>query len=444
MTPAAPISAVGVVADGDSEIARTTLRLVSIRLLPFLFVLYIFNYLDRSNVALAALQMNRDLGFSAAAYGFGAGIFFLGYVLFEVPSNLMLARVGARWWIARIMLTWGLIASSMMFTRTPAQFYVLRFLLGAAEAGFFPGVIYYLSQWYPAKQRGRAISRFMIAIPLSSVLGGPLGGWLLGLDGRLGVRGWQWLFLVEGIPSILLSAAVLAFLTDRIDDARWLNAEQRAWLAASIARDRDGSAAAHDMPLLQGLLHPLIWLIGLIFFLLNTAGYSYTFWAPSVIRDALHTSDGATGLVIGAIACTTALAMLAVGVSSDRTGDRCLHTAACGIAGAVGFIGVAFVHIPAVQVGGLALVAAGFLAFYPVLFCLPPMLLEGSAAAAGIALVNAISNIGGFVGPWFVGALKDATGGVAGSFVVLAALGVIAAVLCLVLRRQGVFAESAC
>ena len=444
MTPAAPISAVGVVADGDSEIARTTLRLVSIRLLPFLFVLYIFNYLDRSNVALAALQMNRDLGFSAAAYGFGAGIFFLGYVLFEVPSNLMLARVGARWWIARIMLTWGLIASSMMFTRTPAQFYVLRFLLGAAEAGFFPGVIYYLSQWYPAKQRGRAISRFMIAIPLSSVLGGPLGGWLLGLDGRLGVRGWQWLFLVEGIPSILLSAAVLAFLTDRIDDARWLNAEQRAWLAASIARDRDGSAAAHDMPLLQGLLHPLIWLIGLIFFLLNTAGYSYTFWAPSVIRDALHTSDGATGLVIGAIACTTALAMLAVGVSSDRTGDRCLHTAACGIAGAVGFIGVAFVQIPAVQVGGLAVVAAGFLAFYPVLFCLPPMLLEGSAAAAGIALVNAISNIGGFVGPWFVGALKDATGGVAGSFVVLAALGVIAAVLCLVLRRQGVFAESAC
>ena len=189
MTPAAPISAVGVVADGDSEIAQTTLRLVSIRLLPFLFVLYIFNYLDRSNVALAALQMNRDLGFSAAAYGFGAGIFFLGYVLFEVPSNLMLARVGARWWIARIMLTWGLIASSMMFTRTPAQFYVLRFLLGAAEAGFFPGVIYYLSQWYPAKQRGRAISRFMIAIPLSSVLGGPLGGWLLGLDGRLGVRG---------------------------------------------------------------------------------------------------------------------------------------------------------------------------------------------------------------------------------------------------------------
>jgi MFS family permease len=239
------------IADDESQIARTTIRQVSIRLLPFLFVLYVFNYLDRSNVAIAALQMNRDLGFSAAAYGLGAGIFFGGYVLFEVPSNLVLARVGARWWIARIMLTWGLIASAMMFVRTPAHFYVLRFLLGAAEAGFFPGVIYYLSQWYPAQHRARAISRFMIAIPLSSVLGGPLGGWLLGLDGRLGLQGWQWLFLIEGIPPVLLSVAVLAFLTDRIDDARWLSAEQRAWLAGSINGDRDESSVPHGLPSLR-------------------------------------------------------------------------------------------------------------------------------------------------------------------------------------------------
>lgn len=429
-------------ADGERELAEATLRAVSVRLLPFLFILYIFNYLDRSNVAIAALQMNRDLGFSAAAYGLGAGIFFLGYVLFEVPSNLVLARVGARWWIARIMLTWGLIASAMMFMRTPTQFYVLRFLLGAAEAGFFPGVIYYLSQWYPAAHRARAISRFMIAIPLSSVLGGPLGGWLLGFDGRFGLQGWQWVFLVEGIPSILLSVAVIAFLTDRVDDARWLTAEQRAWLADRLARERDVSPDAHDMSSLSGLIHPLIWLIGAIFFLLNTAAYSYIFWAPTVIREALHTSDAATGLVIGAIGCTTALAMLVVGISSDRTGDRCLHSAACGIAGAIGFIGVALVHNPAVQVIGLALVAAGFLAYYPVLFCLPPMLLNGSAAAAGIALVNAISSVGGFVGPWFVGVLKDTTGGVSGSFVTLAALGVLAAALCLVLRRQVVVIRS--
>jgi ACS family tartrate transporter-like MFS transporter len=437
MIPATSVS--GVFAGDEADVARTTLRQVDIRLLPFLFVLYIFNYLDRSNIAIAALQMNRDLGLSAAAYGLGAGIFFIGYVLFEVPSNLVLARVGARWWIARIMLTWGLIASGMMFVRTPAQFYTLRFLLGAAEAGFFPGVIYYLSQWYPAERRARAISRFMIAIPLSSVIGGPLGGWLLGLHGLLGLEGWQWLFLVEGIPSILLSVAVLAFLTDRIEDARWLTGEQRAWLATSIARERDDSPAARGMPSLKVLVHPLVWLIGLTFFLLNTAAYSYVFWAPTLIREALHTSDAATGLVIGAIACISALAMLAVGVSSDRSGERCLHTAACGALGAIGCIGVAFLQNPAAQVASLALIAAGFIAYYPVLFCLPTMLLSGRAAAAGIGLVNAISSVGGFAGPWFVGALKDATGNVRWSFITLAGLGVLASALCLALRRQPVF-----
>jgi MFS family permease len=442
VTPARSISALGVIADDESQIGRTTIRQVSIRLLPFLFVLYVFNYLDRSNVAIAALQMNRDLGFSAAAYGLGAGIFFVGYVLFEVPSNLVLARVGARWWIARIMLTWGLIASAMMFVRTPAQFYVLRFLLGAAEAGFFPGVIYYLSQWYPAEHRARAVSRFMIAIPLSSVLGGPLGGWLLGLDGTRGLQGWQWLFLVEGIPPVLLSVAVLAFLTNRIDDARWLSAEQRAWLAASLRSDGDDSSVAHGMPSLRVLAHPLVWLIGFTFFLLNTAAYSYIFWAPTLTREALHTSDAATGLVIGAIACTTALAMLAVAASSDRSGDRCLHTATCGAVAAIGFVGVAFVQNPAAQVASLALIAAGSLAYYPVLFCLPTMLLEGSAAAAGIALVNAISSVGGLAGPWFVGAVKDATGGVTGAFLALAGLCLVAAALCFVLRRQAVFVRA--
>jgi sugar phosphate permease len=425
----------------DSEIARTTIRRVSLRLLPFLFVLYVFNYLDRSNVAIAALQMNRDLGFSAAAYGLGAGIFFVGYVLLEVPSNLVLARVGARWWIARIMLTWGVIASAMMFVRTPAQFYVLRFLLGAAEAGFFPGVIYYLSQWYPARQRARAISGFMIAIPVSGAIGGPLSGWLLGLDGLLAIRGWQWLFLIEGIPSILLSAVVLFFLTDRVEDAHWLTADQRAWLTARLARDRDDSPAAHGVPSLKVLAHPLLWLIGLTFFLLNTAAYSYTFWAPTVIGESLHTSNAETGIVVGTIAAVSALAMLAVGMSSDRREERCLHTAACGVVGAIGFIGAALLPSPAARVAGLALVASGFFAFYPVLFCLPTMLLRESAAAAGIALVNAISNVGGLVGPSLVGGLKDATGGFAAPFLVLACFGLLAAALCFVLRQQTVFSS---
>ncbi len=233
------------VAQDDTALARATMRRVSLRLLPFLFVLFIFNYVDRTNVAVAALQMNRDLGLSATAYGFGFGIFFVGYILFEVPSNVILARVGARPWIARIVISWGLVASSMTLVRTPFQFYVLRVLLGVAEAGFFPGIIYYLSQWFPARERASAISRFMIAIPLAAAFGNPLGGWLLGFNGRLGLRGWQWIFLVEGVPSVLLGIAVLKILTDRIEDARWLSREQRDWLTARLERDHDGVAAPH-------------------------------------------------------------------------------------------------------------------------------------------------------------------------------------------------------
>ncbi|HET7459178.1 MAG TPA: MFS transporter, partial [Gemmatimonadaceae bacterium] len=238
--------AIGAAGDGsDAALERETMRAVTRRLVPFLFVLYIFNFLDRSNVGLAALQMNRDLGFSTQAFGFGAGIFFVGYALFEVPSNLLLIRVGARRWIARIMITWGILASALMFVRTPTQFYALRFALGVAEAGFFPAILYYLSQWYPAAMRARSLSWFMIAIPLSGALGGPLGGWLLGFGGKLGLAGWQWLFLVEGIPSVVLGVVVLRWLTERPEDARWLAPEQRAWLASRLERDRAESPAPH-------------------------------------------------------------------------------------------------------------------------------------------------------------------------------------------------------
>src|SRR5262245_46338741 len=246
---------------------------VARRLLPLLFVLYICNYVDRTNVAIAKLQMNHDLGMSDTAYGFGFGIFFLGYVVFEVPSNLILARVGARRWIARIMISWGLIASALMFMRTPVQFYWLRFLLGVAEAGFSPGISYYLSQWFPAKQRARAIAGFMIAIPVSFVVGNPLGGWLLGLDGRLGLRGWQWLFFLEGVPSVVLGIAVLAVLTDRVAEARWLSADQRAWLAARLARDAEECSAPHGLAPLRALAHPMVWLVALPYVLVATTQY---------------------------------------------------------------------------------------------------------------------------------------------------------------------------
>jgi ACS family tartrate transporter-like MFS transporter len=424
--------------DGDdSELARGTIRRVSARLLPFLFILFICNYLDRTNVAIAALQMNRDLRFSASAYGFGAGIFFLGYGLFEVPSNLILARVGARRWIARIMVTWGIVASAMMFVRTPVQFYALRFLLGAAEAGFFPGIVYYLSDWFPAAQRARALSRFLTAVPISAAIGNPISAWLLGLDGRGGLAGWQWLFLLEGIPSVLLGFVVFSLLADRPADAAWLTADQRDWLAARLQRDRDGVSVTRDAPLRRALVHPAVLLSSLLYFLVLTTHYGYIFWGPSIIREALHASNAMTGLITGGIACAGAIVMIGVGASSDRTGERFVHAAACVGLIALGYASAALATNPIGRVAALALVPIGVDGFFAPFWCTQTLLLRGSAAAAGIALVNSIGNTGGFVGPYVLGVLKDATGSTTGAFLGLATLALVASALCLVLRQAG-------
>jgi len=257
------------------------MRRVSARLLPFLFVLYVFNYLDRTNVGMAALQMNRDLRFSASTYGFGAGIFFVGYALLEVPSNLILVRVGARRWIARIMITWGLIAAAMMFVRTPLQFYGLRFLLVVAEAGFLPGVLFYLTSWFPAVERARVVSRFMVAIPVAGVVSGAVAGALLGLQGRLGLAGWQWLFLAEGLPSVMLGCAVLGYLPDRPEEARWLGPEERAWLTARLRVESEQCAQRHPVSLRRALSSGTIWRLGLLYFIVLTSNYAYNFWAPA-------------------------------------------------------------------------------------------------------------------------------------------------------------------
>jgi ACS family tartrate transporter-like MFS transporter len=424
----------------DSSLARATLRRVSIRLLPLLFILYICNFVDRTNVAIAALQMNADLHLSATAYGFGVGIFFLGYVLFEVPSNVILARVGARRWIARIMISWGLIASAMMFMRTPLHFYLLRFFLGVAEAGFFPGIIYYLSQWFPAPQRARAISRFMIAIPLAAAVGSPLGGWLLRLDGRLGMAGWRWLFLVEGVPSVLLGFAVIALLTDRVEDARWLSNQERAWLIARLRRDADEPSAPHGESILHALMLPVIWLLAFAYLLVNTALYGYTFWAPLVIRDNLHTGDMATTVIVGAIACGVALVMLAFGASSDRSGNHLLHAAAGATLCTVGYVAAALLPTAMGRVLGYAVASSGMATLVPLL-CVPSMLFRGTAAAAAIALVNSIANIGGFVGPYLVGFSKDRLGGTTGAFLMFAGMALTATALFLLMRRHTKFAH---
>ena len=428
-------SGVGIDRD-DTDLARATMRRVSLRLLPFLFLIYIFNFLDRTNVAIAALQMNRDLGFSATAYGFGAGIFSLGYALFEVPSNLVLARVGARYWFARIMITWGLVAAAMMFVHTPIQFYALRFLLGVAEAGFAPGIIYYLSGWFPAPQRARALSRFLIAIPISAAIGNPLSAWLLGLDGLRGFAGWQWLFLLEGIPPVVLGFVVLASLPDHPAGSRWLSVEQRDWLTARLRQDADESPAPHGVAPLRALVLPMIWLASLPYFLLITTQYGYTFWAPTMIRDALQASNTTTGLITGGIACVAAGVMLAVGASSDRTGERVIHASACAVVAALGCVSAALLPHPLARVAGLALVSIGVHAFYIPFWCVPTALLRGTAAAAGIALVGALGHVGGFVGPYVVGLLTDTTGSTTVALLGLAFLALTAAALCFVLRRQ--------
>jgi ACS family tartrate transporter-like MFS transporter len=426
----------------NTALERETMRKVSVRLLPFLFVLYIFNFLDRTNVALASLQMNRDLSFSSTAFGLGAGIFFVGYALFEVPSNLLLVRVGARRWIARIMITWGLIAAAMMFVRTPFEFYGLRLLLGIAEAGFFPGIVYYLTQWFPAKRRARASSRFMIAIPLSGVLGGVLGGFILGLDGKLGLAGWQWLFLLEGLPSALLGITVLWYLTDEPHDARWLTDDQRAWLIEEMRLDKATSSAAHGMPALRALAQPVIWLLALPWFLMLAAGYGYTFWSPIVIRETLHTTDTQTALLTALIAISAMTTMLLVSASSDRRGERLYHAAIGGFLIAVGFTGAALLQQPILKVLALALVLNGANIMTPPFWCLPSMILSGSAAAVGIALISSLGNTGGFIGPYIIGFVKDRTGGTTGSFLILAALGALCAIICVLLKRHSAFASN--
>jgi len=425
----------------DKEVELVTMRRVSFRLLPFLFLLYIFCWLDRSNISIAALQMNSELKFSSAAYGFGAGIFFLSYSLFEVPSNLILARLGARRWLARIAITWGLLACSMMWVRTPQQFYTVRFLLGMAEAGFFPGVIYYLSLWFPASYRARAISCIIIGIPLSQVLGAPLGGALLGLSGIGHLSGWQWLFLVEGLPPVLLGFTALAYLTDRPENARWLSKQQRDWVSSRIEQERQQTVAPHVSPL-RALGHPLLWVLIFPYFALCTIGYGATFWAPLLVRDALGTSNSATSLIVGGIYLLAAIVYPLAGMLSDRIDDRC-GLAALGLAFyCVGGIGVALLPHTMLRVVALVVLNVGNPIFMTSFWCVPTKLLKGSSAAAGIALVSSIGTSGGFFGPSIIGFLKQTTGSDSGAFLGLASLALFGAFVCIALRQTAAFSPS--
>jgi len=424
------------------DVATVTLRKITLRLIPFLFVLYIVAWLDRVNVGFAALQMNSDLGFSSAAFGFGSGIFFLGYCLFEVPSNLLLHRVGARRWIARIMVSWGAISVAMMFVQTTLTFYVLRFLLGAAEAGFFPGMIYYLSLWYPEAQRARAIAAFMTAVPVSSVIGGPLSGALLELHGTFGLAGWQWLFLVEGVPAVLLGVIVLVYLTDRPEAAHWLSVAERHWLVSKLATEPNACGLGQPIGILTALSNPTVWQLGIIFLFAAVGFYGYSFWAPLIIKSLTGSSDLGVGVILGAISAVTMASMALNSIHSDRTDERPLHVAVPLLIAYAGFFGCALLPEPRLAVLSLALVPVGHCAAYGPFWSIPTRFLTGPAAAAGIALVVTIANMGAFLGPTLIGALKDRFGTHGPAFMLLGACGIVAALLSLRLRHAGVLSNT--
>lgn len=419
----------------SSLVERVTLGLITRRLIPLLLLLYVVAYIDRVNVGFAALQMNEDLGFSAAVYGFGAGIFFAGYALCEVPSNLILARVGARLWITRIMITWGAVSIAMMFVRNSTSFYLLRFLLGVAEAGFFPGIIYFLCNWFPQAQRARAVAWFMAAIPLSIVIGGPIAGLLLEMDGLLGLAGWQWLFLVEGLPAVLLGFVVFVYLDDRPEDARWLTDEQKTWLAGKIRSEQDHARTQHQVGIGRSLAHPMVWALGLISFVLQAGSYGLTLWMPQILKGLTGFSDLGVGLISAIPYAVAALVMVLAGAHSDRTGERFLHIAVPLFLAVIGFSASAVVASPLPALAMLTLAAVGDYGGRGPFWALPGRFLAGPAAAAGIALINTLGAIGGFVGPYAVGLFKTATGQFAAGLWMLAALMLAGAVAVLALRR---------
>jgi len=409
-----------------------TLRKITSRLIPFLFVLYVIAWLDRVNVGFAGLQMNTDLGFSSTVFGFGSGIFFLGYCLFEIPSNIILERVGARLWISRIMVTWGLISAGMMFVRTPATFYLLRFLLGVAEAGFFPGVIYYLSLWYPTAHRARAIAAFMTAVPVTGLIGGPLSGALLELDGLHGLAGWQWLFLLEGLPAVILGTSVLFYLKDRPETTHWLTPAERDWLVETLAAERKACLPIPNIRV--ALTDKTIWNLGIIFLLVAAGFYGYSFWAPLIIKSLTGLSNFKVGLVLGAISAVTIVGMLLNSYHSDRTGERAIHIAVPLSVMAIGLVGCALLRQPLLAIIALALVPLGHCASYGPFWSMPTQFFTGPAAAAGIALVTMIANVGSFAGPTLIGIFKAYTGTHTGAFLLLGGLAVVAALLALRIR----------
>jgi len=420
----------------QAAVGRSAMRKATWRLIPLVALGYGVAYVDRVNISFASLQMNRDLGFSASVYGLGAGLFFLSYAACEIPSNLMLYRVGARRWLARIMVTWGLLAVGMMFVHTRTEFYAMRLLLGAAEAGFFPGVLFYLMQWFPAHIRARTISRFYVSLPLSQVFMGAVAGGLLNLEGKLGLAGWQWLFLVEGLPAIFLSLVFWRMLPDGPRDARWLSAEEHAWIEGRLAAEGLEVDAGHTGTegLSRALGDPRVWMFGVVNMLMLGTNYAYSFSAPVIIQKLTSLSVTNVGFIVSAMGLLGAVGMLVNAWLSDRNRERYLHMivpfvvlSACYLV--AGLSGRWEVALPA-----LFLMMFAQNSLQGPLLVLPTTFLTGRNAAAGLAAVNMVGILGGFIGPTLMGWARDLTGSYQAGLTVLCLPGLVSAGIVAVLR----------
>ena len=422
-------------AASDIELERSTMRKAAWRLLPLIGLGYGIAFMDRVNISFAALQMNRDLHFSASVYGLGAGLFFISYAALEIPSNLILVRVGARRWIARIMFTWGLIAVGMMFVRTPWQFYVMRFLLGAAEAGFFPGVIYHLTLWFPAHHRGRAISRFYVAGPLASAFMGAVAGSLLGLEGRLGLAGWQWLFLVQGMPAIAMSLAFLLYLPDLPATARWLSDGEKRWLEDRLAADRAITTGQGEHTRFEALRDPRVLAFVALNFMTLGAYYAFNLSAPSVLQAATGMSAGRIGFFVSVAGLMGAAAMIFNGWHSDLRRERYLHLATPLLIQAACFAVMAMTHVPTVMLAAYMVLITANWASAAVIWLVPGEILDPRSVAVAVAAINGIGQLGSFVMPYAWGLAKDATGDFHAGLAALTAPYLIAVTIVLILRQ---------
>jgi ACS family tartrate transporter-like MFS transporter len=416
-----------------------TLKKISWRLIPLLFLCYIIAYIDRINVSFAGLQLQKAFGVDPAAYyrifGWGTGLFFVGYFLFEVPSNLILHRIGARIWIARIMVVWGVVSSSMMFIKHPAGFFLMRFLLGVAEAGFFPGIILYLTYWFPSSDRARTVALFSTAATLSGFVNSPISGKLLQFDGFKGLAGWQWLFLLEGIPAVIVGMVILCVLPDGPRKARWLSAEEKGRLLSALEEENKISSGRR-LGVRDAFASGRIWLLCAIYFLLNVGGYGFEMWLPQIIRSFSNLTEFKIGLLNGIPYIVTTIVMVLNGRHSDRTGERRWHVAVSALAGALGFIASAHAPNMALSLAALALAFAGVKGMVGPFWALSTASLSGTAAAAGIAWINSVGNLGGFVGPTIVGYIKQATGSYAGAVTTLGCALVVLASLAIMLRPE--------